>query len=546
MYNLLIRNARVIDGTGSPWYKADIGIAGDIITAVGNLGQEQGAQEINAGGRVVCPGFIDMHTHSDLYILEQPFLGAKIRQGITTDLLGQDGIAAAPLPPQYVQAWQKNLAGLDGTPRIEWDWQDVDSYLRKIQANQPSYNVSYLVPHGNIRMEVMGLEGRAATAEEIGSMQAVLRLALEQGASGLSSGLIYPPCVYAELAEIEALCRVLAEYGAPFVVHQRSEGDEIVESMGELIAIAGRTGMHLHFSHFKICGRLNWDKADQVLGLLDEARSRGIEVTFDQYPYTAGSTMLSAILPPWAHAGGTEALLERLSDSEARGRILHDIRHGLAGWDNIAAWAGWEGITITSVGTENNRICVGKSLAEIAALRGDGNPAETAVNLILEEANAVGMIDFVMNDAIVSRIMGHPAGCFGSDGLLGGEPHPRAYGTFPRILGKYAREEGALSLVEAVRKATSQPARILGLQDRGIVREGMKADLVIFDADRVIDQATYANPRQYPLGIDYVIVNGQPVVAEGEERPVPAGKVLRRSYHSCSGEARPGSKERTS
>lgn len=425
MFDILIRNAKVLDGTGSPWFRADVGISGDRIAAVGRLDGAAAPTEIDAAGRILCPGFIDMHTHSDLFVLEQPFLSAKIRQGITTDLLGQDGIAAAPLPPEYVEAWQKNLAGLDGTPDISWDWHDVDSYLNKLEAAGPSYNLSFLVPHGNIRMKVMGLEGRAAAPAEIEEMTKVLRRSLLQGASGLSSGLIYPPCVYAQLEEIEALCSVLAEFGAPFVVHQRSEGDDIVESMLELIRIARRTGMHLHFSHFKICGRQNWGKLGQVLELLDATRAEGIEVTFDQYPYTAGSTMLSAILPPWAHAGGTNAMLERLAAPEERARMIADMERGIHGWDSISAWAGWDGIYVTSVASEKNRPFVGKHLREIAGLRGDGNPAETACSLISEEANAVGMIDFVMDEAVVSRIMAHPAGSFGSDGLLGGRtPSP--------------------------------------------------------------------------------------------------------------------------
>lgn len=534
MFDLIIRNGRVIDGTGSPWYQADIGIVGSIIASIGNLTGQEAAEEIDAGGQIVCPGFIDMHTHSDLFILAQPYLSAKIRQGITTDLLGQDGISAAPLAPQFIDAWQKNLAGLDGTPEIEWDWTDVDSYLEKIEKAKPCYNLSYLVPHGNLRMQVMGLEGRTATAEEIAEMQRLLRIALEQGASGLSSGLIYPPCCYAELTEIEALCQVAAEYGAPFVVHQRSEGDDIISSMQELIDIAQRTGLHLHFSHFKICGKKNWHKADDVLQLLDDSRAAGVEITFDQYPYTAGSTMLSAILPPWAHAGGTNEMLTRLADPLKQSEMKKDMKEGIHGWDSMYDWAGPEGIFITSVASEKNQDVVGKHLGEIAHMRGDADPADTALRLILEEKNAVGMIDFVMDDAVVSRIMAHPVGSFGSDGLLGGEPHPRAYGSFPRILGKYARDEQALTVVEAIRKATSHPARILGLSDRGIVREGLKADLVIFNEQSVIDKATYDQPRQFPEGILYVVVNGQIVLANGEERHVPAGQVLRRRYRKES------------
>lgn len=534
MLDLIIRNGRVIDGTGSPWYQADIGIVGSKIASIGNLAGQQAREEIDADRQIVCPGFIDMHTHSDLFILAQPYLSAKIRQGITTDLLGQDGISAAPLAPAHVDAWQKNLAGLDGTPPIEWDWTDVDSYLQKIEEAKPCYNLSYLVPHGNLRMQVMGLEGRAATAEEITQMQEQLRIALEQGASGLSSGLIYPPCCYAELREIEALCEVAAQYGAPFVVHQRSEGDDIIASMQELIDIAQRTGLHLHFSHFKICGKKNWHKASDVLKLLDDSRAAGVEITFDQYPYTAGSTMLSAILPPWAHAGGTNEMLARLADPDKKAQMKRDMKEGIHGWDSMYDWAGPEGIFITSVASEQNREVVGKNLGEIARMRGDADPADTALRLIEEEKNAVGMIDFVMDDAVVSRIMAHPVGSFGSDGLLGGEPHPRAYGSFPRILGKYARDEQALTLVEAIRKATSHPARILGLSDRGIVREGLQADLVILDEKRVIDTATYEQPRQFPEGISHVVVNGQIVLANGEERHVPAGNVLRRCYSKKS------------
>jgi N-acyl-D-amino-acid deacylase len=530
MYNLLIRNGKIIDGTGSPWYYGDIGIKNGKIDRIGKLENVDATEVVDANHQIVCPGFIDMHTHSDLVILDEPLIEAKVRQGITTDLLGQDGIAAAPLPPNYISAWKKNLAGLDGTPPIEWDWNTVGEYLSKIELNKPSYNLAALAPHGNIRMEVMGLSNRPATKEEITQMQEVLRRSLDEGAVGLSTGLIYPPCCFAEMDELEALCQVIAEYGVPLVIHQRSEGDEILESMQELIDMMKRCGAHLHFSHLKNCGKDNWYKTPDVLAKIDQARKEGLEVTFDQYPYTAGSTMLSAILPPWAHDGGTDAMLERLEDPESRKRMVKEMASALKGWDSMSKWAGWDGIVITSVSLPENHSFVGKTIEQIGAMKGRKDYAELALDLILEEKNAVGMIDFVMDEESVKMILSHPAGTIGSDGLLGGEPHPRAYGSFPRILGKYVRDEKVLPLEDMIRRMTSQPARIIGLQDRGLIREGMAADIVIFNPDQINDQATYENSRQFNKGIQTVIVNGQVIIENEKAYQKPAGKVIRRSY----------------
>ncbi|WP_438315385.1 N-acyl-D-amino-acid deacylase family protein [Sporosarcina sp. FA9] len=530
MFDLLIRNGKVIDGTGSPWFYSDIAIKDGVIKKIGKLTNETAHEEIDANFQIVSPGFIDMHTHSDLVILDEPLIEAKVRQGITTDLLGQDGIGAAPLPEDYISTWQKNIAGLNGTPPIEWDWTTVGDYIEKIEKNKPSYNLAVLVPHGNIRMEVMGLDNRPATDEEIQKMQKVLRRSLDEGAVGLSTGLIYPPCCFAEMKELEALCQVIGEYGAPLVIHQRSEGDEILESMQELIDMMKRCGAHLHFSHLKNCGKDNWHKTPDVLGKIDSARAEGLEVTFDQYPYTAGSTMLSAIIPPWVHDGGTEVMLKRLGNPDLRERIVSEMFTALKGWDSMSKWAGWDGIIITSVNSTENAQYVGKTIIQIGALEGRNDYAEIALDLILFEKNDVGMIDFVMNEESVKMILAHPAGTIGSDGLLGGEPHPRAYGSFPRVLGKYVREENVLPLEEMIRRMTSQPARIIGIQDRGILREGLAADIVVFDPDTIIDQATYDTPRQFNIGIDSVIVNGQIVIKGVNAYGKPAGKVLRRNY----------------
>lgn len=534
MYDLIIRNGKIIDGTGSPWYYGDIAVDQGKIVKIGNLRSSQAKEEMDAKQQVVGPGFIDMHTHSDLVILEESLIEAKVRQGITTDLLGQDGIAAAPLPKEYVSDWRKNLAGLDGNPNIDWDWTTIEEYLNKIENIKPSYNLAVLAPHGNIRMEVMGLENRPATDEEIWKMQDVLRRCLDEGAVGLSTGLIYPPCCFAEMKELEALCEVIAEYGVPLVIHQRSEGDEILESMQELMNITKRCGAHLHFSHLKNCGKDNWHKTPDVLKMIDQAREDGLEITFDQYPYIAGSTMLSAILPPWVHDGGTEMMLQRLANSEQRKKMIQEMATGFKGWDSMSKWAGWDGIIITSVESEEKQYCVGKNVQQIAELENRTGLAEVALDLILHEKNGVGMIDFVMNEESVKAILAHPAGTIGSDGLLGGEPHPRAYGSFPRILGKYVREEKVTSLEDMIRRMTSQPARIIGLQNRGIIREGMGADIVIFDPNQIIDQATFGKPRQYNIGIKAVIINGQVVIHEGEAYKKDAGSVIRRQYSKKS------------
>ncbi|MBD3919246.1 D-aminoacylase [Paenibacillus sp. PR3] len=528
-YELIVRNAKVVDGTGSPWYYADLGIKGDRIERIGRLSGASADEILDASGLIVTPGFIDMHSHSDLFVLAFGTIPAKLRQGITTELLGQDGISAAPLPADYIDRWKGNLSGLDGTPDIEWDWHDVDSYLNKIEAARPECNYAYLVPHGNLRMQVVGLEDKPATKEQIDHMAVLLRQALDQGACGLSSGLIYLPCMYGDYNEIEALCAVAAEYGVPFIVHQRSEGDEILESMDELLVIAERTGVHLHFSHFKVCGRMNWHKTPDVLAKLDRAREAGIEVTFDQYPYTAGSTMLSAVLPSWAHDGGTPSMLERLKSAEQRKRMAAEMATGVPGWDSMYNWAGPDGIVITSVTTAANAACVGRTLADISAERGT-DPIETAFDLIAEESNAIGMIDFVMDEPSVSLIMQHPAGTICTDGLLGGEPHPRAYGSFPKVLGRYTREDRLFSLEESVRRMTSQPARIIGFTDRGTIREGMRADLVIFDEAAIRDTATYEKPRSYSEGIRWIIVNGKVAVDGEHERRAASGEVLRRRY----------------
>lgn len=532
---LLLHNGTVVDGTGAPRFTGSVGVSGGHICQVGACDEAGFDRVIDARRLVIAPGFIDTHSHSDLQILERPFVEAKLRQGITTEILGQDGISMAPLPFPYIEPWRKNLAGLEGvSDRIDWRYETTAGYLEYLERTGVGPNVGYLVPHGNIRMEAMGLEDRRATPDELARMQEITRRELAAGAIGLSSGLIYIPCAYGDLDELIALCRVAAECDRPFVVHQRSEADDILDSMEEILAVGRASGVRVHFSHFKVCGRNNWDKIDAVLALLDRARQDGLRVSFDQYPYVAGSTMLGVILPPWAHSGGTDRLLERLRDPELRRRMVADIEGGLSGWDNFIAFAGLEQIFVTSVQTAANGDLVGKNLLEIGRMRGK-DPYEAVFDLLIEEENAVGMVDFYGTEEHIVRFLTRPEQNVCTDGLLSGKPHPRVYGSYPRILGKYVREEQVLSLEQAIHKMTGKAAEVFGLDDRGRIAEGQAADLVVFDPDTVIDRGTFIDPVQFPEGIEYVLVNGNLVVEGGQSRPQLAGKVLKNGQTTSAG-----------
>lgn len=441
MNKILIKNGIIVDGTGSKRFRGDIAIENDKIANIGEIKEENFDKVIDVDGNIVCPGFIDTHSHSDLKILVDPYVEPKIRQGITTEVLGQDGISMAPLPKQYITPWRMNLAGLDGdSDELSWDWETTEGYYNLLEKSGVGPNVTYLVPHGNIRMEAMGLDNRKATEEDLKKMREITRRELEAGAAGVSTGLIYMPCAYSNTEEVIEICKVAAEFDRPLVVHQRSEADTILESMEEIIQIGKASGVKIHFSHFKVCGKKNYDKVDKVLELLDKVKEEGIQVSFDQYPYVAGSTMLGVILPPWVHDGGTDKLLKRLEDTELRKKMIEDIEKGIPGWDNFIDFAGFDGIYVTSVKTDKNKDCIGKNLVEIATMRGK-DPYDATFDLLYEEENAVGMYDYYGKDEHVIKIMKRPEHNVCTDGLLGGKPHPRVYGAFPRVLGKFVREE---------------------------------------------------------------------------------------------------------
>ena len=526
----LIENGWIVDGTGAPRYRSNLVVEGESIAEIGNVGRDAGFDRtIDAEGMIVAPGFIDTHSHSDLEVMVNPYVEAKVRQGVTTELLGQDGISMAPLPRRFISPWRKNLSGLEGdSDELDWDYETTDGYLKALEVKGIGLNESYLIPHGNVRMEAMGLDDRKPSPDELERMREITRREMEVGAYGLSTGLIYMPCAYAETAELIELCKVVAEFDGAFVVHQRSEADSILASMEEVIEIGRKSGVRIHFSHFKVCGRKNWGLIDRVVELLDKSAAEGIRTSFDQYPYVAGSTMLSVILPPWAHDGGTDRLLERLRSSKHRARMIHDIERGIPGWDNFVDFAGFDQIFITSVKTEANRDLVGKSLLEAGEMRGK-SPYDAAFDLLLDEENAVGMVDFYGTEEHVIRFLTRPEQNVCTDGLLGGSPHPRVFGSFPRVLGKYVREEKALTLEDAIRKMTSKPADVFGFERRGTLRAGNFADIVVFNADTIIDKGTFADPVQFPEGIEHVLINGEAALSEGRYCRELAGKVLRKT-----------------
>ncbi|MDR7483641.1 MAG: D-aminoacylase [Armatimonadota bacterium] len=528
-FDLIIRGGTIVDGTGNPWYRADAGISGGRIVALDCLDGGEAPAVLEASGHIVAPGFIDVHTHSELRLLTDPLLEPKIRQGVTTEIVGLDGLSLAPLTDATRATLPARLAGLAGTAAVAWDWGTVGEFLARLEAARPAPNVAYLAPHGTIRAAVAGFDARPLRPDEVRAAQALLAAALDDGAVGFSTGLIYPPCSFADADELAALCRVAARAGAPFVVHVRNESEHVLDAMDEVIEVARASGAPLHVSHLKAAGRRNWDKLATVLERFDRARAAGIDVTFDQYPYAAGSTFLSALLPPWAHDGGPPSLLARLRDPQARRRIARELEQP-GRWENFVYACGWEAVQVAAVRTDANRWCEGRRLPEIAQARGQA-PAEALFDLLLEEDAAATMILFWGEEDRITDAMRHPLQMVGSDGIFGGKPHPRLYGTFPRVLGPCVRG-GTLRLEDAVRRMTSAAAARFGLTGRGILQHGAWADLVVFDPATVADRATYDDPHQYPAGIRHVLVNGVPVVRDGQVTGARPGRVLRWRRHA--------------
>jgi N-acyl-D-amino-acid deacylase len=533
--DLILKNGIIVDGTGKPGFDGDVAIGGNRILAVDAPGSLNGApEELDCKGLVIAPGFIDTHSHSDLRVFTEPELPMKVRQGITLEVFGQDGISVAPIRKADRSQMERSLAGLLG--RLDrWNWESVGEYLNAIEKVKPSLDCTYLIPHGAVRLNAMGMEDRRATAAEITSMQELIRQSMREGAIGMSTGLIYPPCCFADTAELIELCKAVAEFDGVFVAHMRSESDYLEDAVAEMIEIGKKSEVRVHISHFKVAGRENWPVIDGVLEMVRIARAEGMRLTADQYPYVAGSTMLGAILPPWAHAGGVEETLRRLANSEERGRMREAmLDRSRSEWDNFWKWSGPEGIIVSDIPSGRHPEWVGKNLADAAALAqqaasgvSEETAAEFALDLLAEERMGVGMISFSQSEEVVQKIMREPYVNVCTDGLLGGKPHPRAYGTYPRILGRYVRELNVLTLEEGVRKMSGLAAETFRLEHYGHIAKDNRANLVVFDPRTVIDCATFEDSKQYPRGIEHVVVEGELVIARGVQRGLRSGVAVR-------------------
>ena len=545
MLDLLLRGGQVVDGSGAPARRAEVAVRGDRIEAVGEMEGADARHIWDVTGLTIAPGFIDPHSHADLILVQRPevvakLLAGRITQGITTAVIGNCGMGAAPVPP----ASEPFLRGLNGwmTPSdVPWTWEDLPGYLEELETRDLPLNVGALQAHGPVRLAVMGAGRGRADAGSRSRMRRRVSEAMDGGALGLSCGLIYPPGMYADTDELVELGRTVAEYDGIFTCHLRGSSELLLPAVEELIQVGSEAGCRVHHSHNEAVGREHWGKVEAVLAREDRARQQGVRLTHDLFPYHAAATIMAALFPPSALEGGVSSLLSRLRDPAQREALRRQVEETVPTWPpwevdgwshNLVRAVGWDSIRIASAAGCGED--VGRTLSELAEARGRA-PFDALSDLMLEHDGNVGQLVFGItgeegDPGPMETLLSHEAGalCTDAEDLGRGQPHPAAYGAFPRVLGTWVRERGVLSLPEAIRRMTGLPAEIFGLAERGLVQPGWKADLTVFDPETVADRATYEAPRRPPQGIPYVVINGVPVVEEGRYRPAAAGEVLRR------------------
>ena len=526
MYDLIIKQAMIIDGTGKPGWIGDVGIKNDKFTAIEPSLETIDTSEIVDGkGLVITPGFIDIHTHSDDFWQEDALSEIKLQQGVTREVLGNCGVSMAPMDPQL-----RNIVDFkDAFISLKKHKKSTNAFSFKdyrtfIERKGPSNNVMGLIGHGTLRMAVMGLSDNIPDQNQMEKMKTLMDEAMEQGALGVSTGLIYAPGIFAKTPELIELSRIVAKKGGFYASHIRNEAEAILASIDEAITIGKQAKIPVQISHLKITGIRNWGLVDQVIERLLNARKDGIDLTCDVYPYFSSSTSLTALIPPWAIEGGVEHLIPRMHDTAQRQRIIHDIKYGIPDWEDMYHNAGWEKITISQFNSAGKRDIEGKTVAQIAIDK-KTDPFELILDLIEQEGDGVKIISETMNEKNVGTFLKLPFAMVGSDSHFSkGKPHPRLYGTFPRVIRRFVRELKILTLEEAIYKMTGLPALRLKLKDAGLIKTGYQADAVLFNPETISDQATYQSPNNYPSGIARVIVNGKTVINDGVHTGAKPGK----------------------
>jgi N-acyl-D-aspartate/D-glutamate deacylase len=528
-YDLLIVNGHIIDGSGSPWYEGSVAVEGGRIAAVGRLPGATAKRVIDARGLVVAPGFIDLHSHSDFTLLVDGNAQSKIRQGVTTEILGESDSAGPVLPPDAAD-FDQSLEPMG----LKRDWTTLGEYFARLQRQGISVNIASYVGSGQVWQDVLGNVNRRPTAEEMEKMKQLVDQAMQDGAIGLASGLIYAPNMFETTDDLTELAKVAAHYGGIYTSHIRGEGANEPQALAEAIEIGEKAGLPVHVLHFKMDAKANWGHMAEQVAIIQAARDRGVDITADQYPYIAAMTGLAQCLPPKYLEGTWQEITARLKDTKNRDEIRRQIDTGLPGWDDneVKGAGGWHGVQVSSLQNPANQRYVGERMDVVAQQMGK-DPVDALCDLLISEPTAPYGIYFSMSEQDVELAMKQPWVGVGSDGIavspemkFEGSPHPRFYGTFPRVLGVYVRERHVLTLPDAVRKMTALAAQITGLTDRGLLRPGMAADITLFDPNTVADRATFEKPTQYPVGIPYVIVNGVVVIDQGQHTGARPGRVL--------------------
>lgn len=530
IYDLVIRNGMIYDGSGSNPVKGDVAIQGQKIAAIGDLSKAKGRQEVDAKGMAVAPGFINMLSWAVDTLIEDGRSQSDIRQGVTLEVFGEGG-SMGPLN----DAMKKEALEAQGDIKYKIEWTTLAEYLDYLVKRGVSTNVASFIGATTVRIYVLGYEDRAPNAEELEKMKSLVRQAMKEGAMGVGSSLIYAPAFYSKTAELVALCQVASEYGGMYISHIRSEGNQVMQAIDELIQIAREAKIPAEIYHLKISGKKNWNKLPEMISKIEAAQKEGLKITADMYLYPAGATGLDAAMPPWVQEGGYDQWAERMKDPEIRKKVILEMSQPSDSWENLYQLAGSaDNLLLISFKNDELKPLTGKTLAEVAKMRGK-SPEETAIELVIEDGSRVGTAYFLMSEDNIQKEVALPWVSFGSDEgsyategvFLKSNAHPRAYGNFARLLGKYVREEKLVSLQEAIRRLTSFPAKNLKIQDRGSLAPGYFADVVIFDQAKTIDHATFDKPHQYATGMVHVFVNGTQVLKDGEHTGAKPGQVVR-------------------